>query len=286
MAMFFAYPFGVDGTLTAIPNPTQGSGSVSYQEGWGPDYALDLSGGPPALPIPRDQMNQLFYDITNAIQQYQTHAVPDFILASETTNGLPYPYDLYAQVRYDPGTGVQIWENQVSGNTTTPPDPSWLVISGSPIPSGFILDFGGTSAPSGYLLCDGSAYSRTTYAALFSAIGTIWGVGDGSTTFNVPNLARSVRMGVGGTPSSTIGNTVGSIGGTETVSLTSNQNGDHIHFTVPGYTLAGVQGNTAAGARGFQSGGGGTQTSSIVGGAGQPHNNLPPSVVVYPCIKI
>jgi microcystin-dependent protein len=53
-------------------------------------------------------------------------------------------------------------------------------------PAGSILNYSGTTAPDGYLLCDGSAVSRTTYAALFAAIGTTFGVGDGSTTFNVP----------------------------------------------------------------------------------------------------
>lgn len=53
---------------------------------------------------------------------------------------------------------------------------------------GMIKPFAGTTVPTGYLLCDGSAVSRTTYASLFSAIGTTYGSGDGSTTFNLPNL--------------------------------------------------------------------------------------------------
>lgn len=53
---------------------------------------------------------------------------------------------------------------------------------------GMIKPFAGTTVPTGYLLCDGSAVSRTTYANLFSAIGTTYGSGDGSTTFNLPNL--------------------------------------------------------------------------------------------------
>lgn len=56
------------------------------------------------------------------------------------------------------------------------------------IPSGFILPFAGTSIPEGWLICNGAAVSRTEYAALFSAIGTKWGEGDGSTTFNLPDL--------------------------------------------------------------------------------------------------
>lgn len=53
---------------------------------------------------------------------------------------------------------------------------------------GSIAAFAGSSLPSGWLLCDGSAVSRTTYSALFSAVETTYGTGDGSTTFNVPNL--------------------------------------------------------------------------------------------------
>lgn len=54
-------------------------------------------------------------------------------------------------------------------------------------PTGAVIMFAGSSAPSGYLLCNGSAVSRTTYSSLFSVVGTTYGSGDGSTTFNLPN---------------------------------------------------------------------------------------------------
>lgn len=60
---------------------------------------------------------------------------------------------------------------------------------------GEIKNYSGKSVPDGYLLCDGSAVSRTQYAALFSAIGIAWGDGDGSTTFNLPNLIDRVIWG-------------------------------------------------------------------------------------------
>lgn len=63
--------------------------------------------------------------------------------------------------------------------------------------TGVIKGFGGTVAPGGYLLCDGSAVSRTTYAALFSVISTLNGVGDGSTTFNLPDGAGRTMVGLG-----------------------------------------------------------------------------------------
>src|SRR5258708_23166136 len=57
------------------------------------------------------------------------------------------------------------------------------------MPIGSMIAFGGTSAPSGgWLICNGAAVSRVTYAALFTAIGTAYGNGDGSTTFNLPDM--------------------------------------------------------------------------------------------------
>jgi len=65
------------------------------------------------------------------------------------------------------------------------------------IKTGVILPYAGSSAPTGYLKCDGSAISRSTYANLYSVIGTTYGSGDGSTTFNLPNLQDKFLEGVG-----------------------------------------------------------------------------------------
>lgn len=64
------------------------------------------------------------------------------------------------------------------------------------LPAGMMSPFAGGTAPTGWLLCDGSAVSRSTYAALFSAIGTAWGAGDGSTTFNLPDMRGRVPAGL------------------------------------------------------------------------------------------
>lgn len=66
------------------------------------------------------------------------------------------------------------------------------------VPSGGLMMWPTASAPSGWLLCNGSAVSRTTYAALFAIIGTTFGVGDGSTTFNLPNYTNRGPVGAGG----------------------------------------------------------------------------------------
>ena len=108
--------------------------------------------------------------------------------------------------------------------------------SGFSVSSGFILPFGGGTAPSGWLECDGAAVSRSTYSDLFAIIGTIYGAGDGSTTFNLPDLQGRVIMGQGGstalrTPTDleNIGDTFGS----QTHTLTVNEMPSHNHsFTL------------------------------------------------------
>ena len=67
--------------------------------------------------------------------------------------------------------------------------------AGSGVPIGTIIPFAGNSIPQGYLLCDGSAISRTNYASLFAVIGTIYGAGDGNTTFKLPNLLDKTIRG-------------------------------------------------------------------------------------------
>ena len=128
---------------------------------------------------------------------------------------------------------------------------------GMSLPSGSVIDYAGTSAPNGWLVCDGSAVSRTTYAALFAAIGTTWGVGDGSTTFNLPDLRN--RFTRGPTPGS-----VGATGGADTVTLTAGQMPQQtLSLTDPGHahTLASV---AAAGTVAVSSAANGTNTSGGV----------------------
>lgn len=64
-------------------------------------------------------------------------------------------------------------------------------------PAGLVVPFAGATIPSGWLDCDGAAVSRTTYKKLFDALGTTWGGGDGSTTFNLPDLRGRCILGVG-----------------------------------------------------------------------------------------
>jgi microcystin-dependent protein len=115
------------------------------------------------------------------------------------------------------------------------------------VPVGTVLTFAGTTAPAGYLLADGSAVSRTTYAALFAAIGTAWGSGDGASTFHLPDLRGRFLRGVDGgagvdpdaatrtenAPGGNTGDTVGSVQGDATAlpnsAFTTDDPGNHTH---------------------------------------------------------
>lgn len=88
-------------------------------------------------------------------------------------------------------------------------------------PIGSISLFAGSTAPSGYLICDGSAVSRTTYSGLFDVISTTYGTGDGSTTFNLPNLKGKVPVGLDS--NDTAFDNLGETGGEKTHTLTKTE---------------------------------------------------------------
>lgn len=160
----------------------------------------------------------------------------------------------------------------------------WLVggrlSGGQATPVGTVNAYAGATAPDGWLLCNGAAVSRTTYAALYAVIGTTYGAGDGSTTFNVPNLTNRVPVGSGGTYSA------GNTGGAATVTLSESQIPAHTHGSVADHThsvprgaanatVASGSGATVANTTATSTGGAGGHTHSSVGG-GAAHENMPP----------
>ena len=100
------------------------------------------------------------------------------------------------------------------------------------IPTGTIVPWSDSSIPSGFLECTGQAVSRSTYAALFAIIGTTYGAGNGSTTFDVPDLQDNVAVSKSGTKN------LGSTGGTNTVSSTGNVGGSTANATLSTAQLA------------------------------------------------
>lgn len=139
---------------------------------------------------------------------------------------------------------------------------------GNVSPIGMMVEFAGATAPMGWLLCDGTAVSRTTYAALFATIGETYGPGNGTSTFNLPD--RRGRVGVGKSADTEFV-TLGKTGGTKTHTLTTpelpefwgSSGGSHV---VPQGTFYGL-------------------TAAAKVGGGQPHNNLQPYITLNYLIR-
>jgi microcystin-dependent protein len=162
---------------------------------------------------------------------------------------------------------------------------SFLTSTALGFKTGMMIDYGSTTPPAGWLVCDGSAVSRTTYANLFATISTIWGVGDGSTTFNLPNLKGSVSVGSGGlTTTQFSGNTVGYMGGEykhtllETELAAHNHPGSILDVTTTGLGGSGVSVTLVHG--------GSTAGLTIsTDGNSTPFNVMQPGAVVLKIIK-
>lgn len=151
------------------------------------------------------------------------------------------------------------------------------------VATGSISMFGGSSAPAGFLICNGSAVSRTTYSALFSVVGTNFGGGDGSGTFNLPDLRGRVPVGIDATQAEF--NPIGKTGGEKAHVLTIAEMPSHQHDQ---YVSSSV--TTGPGVRKDWAGDGASTafpqgvTTGPTGGGGA-HNNLQPYISLNFIIK-
>lgn len=145
---------------------------------------------------------------------------------------------------------------------------------GESIPVGSIIPYGNSVVPETYLLCNGQAVSRTDYPELFAIIGTSFGSGDGSTTFNVPDYRDKFVLGAGGDVD------LAETGGEKEVTLTVDEIPPHTHpmkFSSNAGTQSTINRISSLGV--WQS------DKSGSAGGGQPHNNMPPYVGTYYIIK-
>lgn len=123
MAHWFKTIWAESGTKTPISEVIDPSGYVSYEQGYGADYQRVLGADPLAKPIERDKLNQVLFDITGALNQYQTSGFPEFITAA-VNGGAPYPYAIGATVRF---TDNKNYTNTVAGNTNDPSVSGWVL---------------------------------------------------------------------------------------------------------------------------------------------------------------
>jgi microcystin-dependent protein len=161
---------------------------------------------------------------------------------------------------------------------------------GGSFSAGMLVPYAGAAAPTGWLLCFGQQISRTTYADLFTAIGTAYGIGDGVTTFNIPDLRGRVIAGkddMGATSADRLtnqtggldGDVLGATGGAETHTLTTAELPAHTHSVPSGgsgssnYALGGSSGSFSA-----------SQTTGSTGN-GDAHNNIQPTIILNYIIK-
>lgn len=142
-------------------------------------------------------------------------------------------------------------------------------------PTGSIVALGGGAVPTGWLLCDGAPYSRATYAALFGVIDTTFGIGNGSTTFNVPDLRGRAVMGAG-QGSGLTNRTLATKLGEETHQLTIPEMPAHTHPDGQTDNIVAGAGGSDVPALGNASGSAGSDTA---------HNNMQPSLAVNFIIK-
>ena len=166
------------------------------------------------------------------------------------------------------------WVNQTGGGSAT----------GDTLPVGSIMPYPKATAPENWLICDGSAISRTDYSELFNAIGTTFGEGDGSTTFNLPNIKGRTIVGLD--TDDTDFNTIGKTLGEKTHTLTVAEMPEHNHKQSLDGGNSGNSGNAAyswsipANQYLYT----GDDLAGKTGGS-QPHNNIQPSFVATYIIK-
>ena len=196
------------------------------------------------------------------------------------------------------GTAIDITAGAINvkyDNSTIKVNGSNQIYS-SAVPIGSVLEFAGSSAPTGFLLCDGTAINRITYADLFAIISTTYGVGDGSTTFNLPNIKGKTVVGrdAGQTEFDVLGET----GGAKTHTLITAELPAHNHtINDPGHTHSAYYnaGATTVPAE-MINGNNGALSSFIINsnttgitinntGSGTAHNNLQPYIVMNYIIK-
>lgn len=191
------HPLGNNADTSTLPdNAAATAGIASLQKLFQIINATPLEAG--GIAPDREDVNALFKYLGDQIFYTQNGGIPSYNAAYDYIPGRVVLYT-------DNNLYKCIQANGASSTVVAPTDstywsqlPTYADLP-DPIPTGVILPFGGSTVPEGFLLCNGAAISRTTYAKLFAAIGTLYGAGDGATTFNLPDMRDRFAEGAGGT---------------------------------------------------------------------------------------
>ena len=276
-----------------VPYGTGGAGTGSkmytvYNNTTG-GYAITIgySGGS-TVSIPNGYIATVFGDGTNFFAANTTSAGAFYVSGTLTAAGVADVGAMSVGGNLSV-TGTTALGGTATATTVTPSTDSSTKIATtafvasaitSAVITGTISMWPVSSAPTGYLVCNGSAVSRTTYSALFGVIGTTFGSGDGSTTFNLPNYADRMPIGVG-----TISSGSGVTGGSSTTTIALNNLPPHDHsITDPTHTHGiAVPQQVAFGTGGiYYAPGAGTSAVSAAASTGVTVNNTQKSGSSFP----
>lgn len=282
-------------------------------------YTLPEPAFVPNTPISSAAVNSDLGDIANALTgSVAADGQTTITAALKLDNaGLVYGSDPNTGVRRTAADtqaimcgGIDALVINTAGITSPSVDSPSIKMNGSPIlPPGFTGHTASSTAPPGWLIRDGAAVSRTTYAALFAAIGTTYGSGDGSTTFNVPDARGRADVGIDGGTNRLPGYVLANTGGTATNTLSQANlpNATLAVSTTGTINVTSLVGNIVQGVSSFGAQGGGApinipsatgavnsagpnsmsgSTASINGNVAQTTvGNVQPSMALTPIIK-
>lgn len=187
MAKYFRYAFAVTGDRAAVADVSV-AGVVAYDTGYGFDYSRNRLTDPDAKNIERNKQNQLFYDITSALKQYQENGAPDFITTADN-GGVAFSYAKNAIVRYDNGVTIERYQSLTNANTSLPTvaanwallrvDPAYLGLAGQSFSQSVAFAGGLTGTLTGNVVgnVSGSSGSTTGNAATATALQTARTIG-------------------------------------------------------------------------------------------------------------
>lgn len=229
MVAYIRVPFATSGDRTAIPVTGSAAGPINYTYGYGVDYSLPRDTDPAALTIERLGFNELMYDITSNIQQYQQHGVPEFITTSDN-GGTAFPYTKNAIVRWDNGSSIENYISLVGSNITLPSNTTnWAKLSGNTA----LLDAANTFTGVNTFSNAAGTFGSSTAAAAY-------GLGSGAT---INGATKTINIGTAGVSGSTTNINLGSAVSGALGTLAINA----AILSVLAFTTAGVLTNNSSG---------------------------------------